>query len=105
VVVVDEMIDLSCLPELPAELAPGESIECTGSYEVGPEDMTGEIINVAVASGNGPDDSVLDDSDTAVVLAVPAIPVPVMAPFGLVLMTLLIGLAGLGRAGRNSLTG
>ncbi|HEX9903868.1 MAG TPA: hypothetical protein VGA77_02775, partial [Propylenella sp.] len=33
------------------ELAPGESMTCTGEYEIQPGDIGGSVTNIAIASG------------------------------------------------------
>jgi uncharacterized repeat protein (TIGR01451 family)/fimbrial isopeptide formation D2 family protein len=96
--VVDDLIDLVCSPELPAELIPGATIVCTGTYQVQAGDLGGEIVNIATTTGQGPDDTVVDDGDSAVVSTRPPIPVPTGGLVGWILLTLLILLAGLGGA-------
>ncbi|QOC23909.1 DUF11 domain-containing protein [Wenzhouxiangella sp. AB-CW3] len=99
--VTDDMIDLSCVPDLPSELAPEDSVVCTGSYEVQPGDIGPDLVNTASTTGRGPDDSVVDDGDDATVSTRPPIPVPVSGTAGMITLFLLLLLVGLGAASRR----
>jgi len=55
---------LSCSPEQPATLAPGESITCTATYEVTLSDIdSGQVENTATATGKDPYDNPVGDQD------------------------------------------
>lgn len=75
VTVTDDLLDdLVCDPGTPATLAEGESVTCTGTYEVTPADAAvGQLVNTATATGLDPDGTLVDGSDTEFVPAeVPA---------------------------------
>jgi uncharacterized repeat protein (TIGR01451 family) len=64
--------DLDCTPDQPADLAPGQSLVCTGQYTVTEEDAeAGSVINLAVVSGEDPDGGGTDDDDRVVVPVLP----------------------------------
>ncbi|MCB0582061.1 MAG: DUF11 domain-containing protein [Phaeodactylibacter sp.] len=66
IVVVDgDLPNLSCTPAEPATLAPGESMDCTGTYVLTQADINaGSFSNTAFAVGLDPNnDQVSDDSD------------------------------------------
>ncbi|MBB5207432.1 DUF11 domain-containing protein [Chiayiivirga flava] len=74
VTVSDALIaDLICEPVLPATLAVGASVTCTGSYTVTQDDVDGgDVTNTASASGIPPGGTPVDDSDEIVTPIPPA---------------------------------
>ena len=56
---------LSCTPMMPATLAPGEQIVCTGSYQVTQADVIAQapIVNTATASGEDPFDTPVESPE------------------------------------------
>lgn len=71
--IVDDLIGLTCTPSQPAMLAVGESLACSGTYEIRIPDLgSGAITNIATVSGEAPNDESVDDLDSA--------DTPVMAP-------------------------
>jgi len=100
--VVDEMIELTCNPELSADLAPDEHIVCTGTYEVTQKDVSQDrpIVNNASASGSYLDGIMVEDEDN---LSIPVIvftgftsdPIPTMTEWGLMIMTVLFVISAL----------
>src|SRR5690606_27856057 len=61
--VVDNLIPNVICPM--TELAPSQSVTCTGSYPVTQADVdAGEIVNIAVASGEDPNGDTVEDDDT-----------------------------------------
>jgi uncharacterized repeat protein (TIGR01451 family) len=65
--IVDPLLaTLGCSPAQPATLAPGASIQCSGSYTVTQADIdAGEaIVNTATASGTPPSGPTVSDSDS-----------------------------------------
>ncbi|QOC22164.1 isopeptide-forming domain-containing fimbrial protein [Wenzhouxiangella sp. AB-CW3] len=99
VVITDDMIDLSCEPELPATLAPEESVTCSGVYMVEASDLGGDIVNTASVTGLPPEGESVGDDDEISVSGMEPIPVPVGTPTGLLLLMLIIGAIGAGCIG------
>jgi uncharacterized repeat protein (TIGR01451 family) len=60
---------LACTPAQPVDLAPGSSLQCTGSYTVTQADIDARlaIFNTATASGTPPSGPPVEAEDTAVV--------------------------------------
>jgi uncharacterized repeat protein (TIGR01451 family) len=100
--VIDDLIDLDCSPDLPAELMPEEAIICTGVYEAQAGDMGSDIVNIATTTGQGPDNSVVEDDDVVVVSTRQPIPVPVAGATGWTLLMLLLLLVGMIGARRQA---
>ncbi|MEM1080204.1 MAG: hypothetical protein AAGH65_01350, partial [Pseudomonadota bacterium] len=97
VVVIDSLLDnLVCTPPVPATLAPGELIICTGSFTIDSSNLgTGGITNVASAEGRGPTGVIVDDSDSTITPVSAPIAVPTLSPFALWMLMLSIVLLGL----------
>ncbi len=103
VIVIDSLISIDCVPAIPAVLAPGEQVICTGEYEVTVADIGSQIINFATVSGQAPDSQIVDDADQTATTAIAPINVPVGGPAGwIVLMLMLMLMAGRQLASRRS---
>ncbi len=61
---------LTCTPDQPATLAPGDALVCTGDYTITQADLdAGAVTNTAAASGNGPSGPVSSLPATETVVA------------------------------------
>ncbi|WP_245617718.1 DUF11 domain-containing protein, partial [Nitriliruptor alkaliphilus] len=61
-----EISELTCDPDQPATLAPGEQLTCTATYVVTQADVdAGQVHNQADVSGLDPDGGMVTDADTA----------------------------------------
>ena len=61
-----DIASLSCVPAQPATLAPGETLVCTGSYNVDQDDIdAGFFTNVGTVDGSGPAGQPVSDTDDA----------------------------------------
>ncbi|MDZ7789009.1 MAG: hypothetical protein U5L08_00655 [Xanthomonadales bacterium] len=76
--IVDDLIaPLTCTPEQPASLAPGETLSCSGTYEIQLSDLgSGFITNVATVTGDDPNDEPVDDEDSSETPVMAPLPVP-----------------------------
>lgn len=62
-----ELSEFDCGSGVPETLAPGQSFECTATYQVTDEDVeAGELSNTAHVSASDANDTTIDDSDDAV---------------------------------------
>jgi len=87
--ITDDLVTLACTPTQPAALAPGESLTCTGSFEIGVGDLgRGVIENIADVEATDPDDEMLTDQDSTATPVVNPIPVPAGHPFGWLILIL-----------------
>lgn len=85
--VVDDLITLGCTPAPPATLLPGETIVCTGNYDIQPQDLGGPgITNVATTMGDGPGGEEVDGAGSTVT----GLNSPVAIPAGSTLTRLLL---------------
>ncbi|WP_143571037.1 DUF11 domain-containing protein [Tessaracoccus sp. ZS01] len=65
-----DLSDLTCDPAQPATLAPGESMECTATYEVTQADLdNGSVDNTATTVGTPPEGEDVTDTDDETVPA------------------------------------
>ncbi|MCA1779344.1 MAG: DUF11 domain-containing protein [Xanthomonadaceae bacterium] len=95
--VFDSLLDnLSCVPDPPATLAPGEVIDCTGSLVIQAADLgAGALINVATTTGSGPGGQAVDSSGNTVTLLNAPLAVPALGRIGLLLLALMLALLAL----------
>jgi len=100
----DPLLDLlTCSPAQPATLAIGQSLVCTGSYEIQLSDLTqGGITNVATAIGQGPVGTPVDDGDSTVTTLNAPMAVPTLSPWALMLLGLSVLMLGAGMQLRRS---
>jgi uncharacterized repeat protein (TIGR01451 family) len=100
--IVDDLIQLDCVPKPPTGLAPGETIDCSGRYEVTWSDIgSGAIVNVATASGNTPDDTPIDDTDSTETPVLDPLPVPTGSRAALLILMLALVMLGMRAAARR----
>lgn len=90
VLIVDDLIDLSCTPEQPLSLAPGEQLVCVGSYEVLRADLGRVVVNEATVTGSPSGGDEVSDADDVVTPVGPPPVIPVASPLGLAIMALLL---------------
>ena len=104
VVVIDSLLDnLVCVPTIPATLAPGETIVCTGSLVIQTVDLTsGAINNVATASGEGPGGTPVDDGDSAITVLNTPMAIPTLSMWALLMLGLSVLILGAGAQLRRS---
>jgi len=94
--VVDNLIVLDCTPAQPSTLAPAEVMICTGSYEIQVSDLgSSQITNVAIATGDAPDDSEVEDEDSTATPIVAPIHVPIAGWQAWLILMLAIAVIGM----------
>ena len=98
VVVIDSLLDnLVCVPALPATLAPGETIVCTGSLVIEIIDLnSASITNVATTSGQGPGGTPVDDGDSAITVLNTPMAIPTLSIWALLMLSLSLLILGAG---------
>ncbi|MGY6553133.1 MAG: DUF7507 domain-containing protein [Wenzhouxiangella sp.] len=70
-----DIASLSCVPDQPAQLAPNETLVCTGSYSVLQSDIdSGSFTNLGTVNGEAPNGESASDTDEARADGPPAAP-------------------------------